>query len=97
MISWRRRSARWLGLLWLGSTVLAMGPAVKIGPASYLPAALTVGGVRLSGVMPFTWLVQVPALSAFREADRLPCSGWSPPPCWAAARWAGWRAAPGPC
>ena len=70
VISWRRRTARLLGLLWLGSTALAMGPVLKIGAASYLPAAITVGGVRLSGVMPFTWLVQVPGLSAFREADR---------------------------
>ena len=69
-ISWRRRSARRLGLLWLGSTALAMGSALKIGTASYLPAAITLGGVRLSGVLPFTWLVQVPGLSAFREADR---------------------------
>jgi len=69
-LSWRRRSARLLGLLWLGSTALAMGPALKIGTASYLPAAITLGGVRLSGVMPFTWLVQLPGLSAFREADR---------------------------
>jgi hypothetical protein len=70
VLSWRRRSARLLGLLWLGSTTLAMGPALKIGTASYLPAAITLGGVRLSGVMPFTWLVQLPGLSAFREADR---------------------------
>ena len=70
VISWRRRSARRLGLLWLGSTALAMGSALKIGTASYLPAAITLGGVRLSGVLPFTWLVQVPGLSAFREADR---------------------------
>jgi hypothetical protein len=70
VISWRRRTARLLGLLWLGSTALAMGPVLKIGAASYLPAAITVGGVRLSGVMPFTWLVHVPGLSAFREAER---------------------------
>ena len=70
VISWRRRSARRLGLLWLGGTALALGSALKIGTTSYLPAAITVGGVRLSGVLPFTWLVQVPGLSAFREADR---------------------------
>ena len=70
VISWRRRTARLLGLLWLGSTTLAMGPVLTIGATSYQPAAITVGGVRLSGVMPFTWLVQVPGLSAFREADR---------------------------
>ena len=78
VISWRRRSARLLGLLWLGSTALAMGPTLKIGSASYVPASITLGGVRLSGVMPFTWLVQVPGLSAFREADRLTLLGLVP-------------------
>ncbi len=78
VISWRRRSARLLALLWLGSAALAMGPALRIGSASYLPAAITVGGVRLSGVMPFTWLVQVPGLSAFREADRFALLGLVP-------------------
>jgi hypothetical protein len=65
VISWPRRSARCLALLWLGST-------------SYLPAAITLGGDRLSGVMPFTWLVQVPGLSAFREADRFTLLGMVP-------------------
>jgi hypothetical protein len=78
VISWQRRSARWLALLWLGSTALAMGPALKIGNTSYLPAAITLGGDRLSGVMPFTWLVQVPGLSAFREADRFTLLGMVP-------------------
>jgi hypothetical protein len=78
VISWQRRSARWLALLWLGSTALAMGSALKIGNTSYLPAAITLGGDRLSGVMPFTWLVQVPGLSAFREADRFTLLGMVP-------------------
>lgn len=78
VISWRRRSARWLALLWLGSAALAMGSALKIGTTSYLPAAVTLGGFRLSGVMPFTWLVQVPGLSAFREADRFTLLGLVP-------------------
>ena len=78
VISWRRRSARRLGLLWLGSAALAMGSALKIGTTSYLPAAVTLGGVRLSGVLPFTWLVQVPGLAAFREADRFTLLGLVP-------------------
>jgi hypothetical protein len=77
-ISWRRRSARLLALLWLGSTALAMGSALKVGTVSYLPAAITLGGVRLSGLMPFTWLVEVPGLSAFREADRFTLLGLVP-------------------
>jgi hypothetical protein len=55
-----------------------MGSALKIGNTSYLPAAITLGGDRLSGVMPFTWLVQVPGLSAFREADRFTLLGMVP-------------------
>jgi hypothetical protein len=69
-IFWRRRGARQLALLWLGASVLALGSALKIGRHSYYPAAVRVGGVRLSGLLPFTWLVRLPGLSAFREADR---------------------------
>jgi hypothetical protein len=78
VISWRRPSARLLGLLWLGSAVLAMGSAVKLGNTSYLPAAISAGQVRLSALMPFTWLVHVPGLSAFREADRFTLLGLVP-------------------
>ena len=78
VISWRRPGARRLGLLWLGSAVLAMGSAVKVGNTSYLPAAVSTGGIRLSGLMPFTWLVHVPGLSAFREADRFTLLGLVP-------------------
>ena len=78
VISWRRPHTRPLGLLWLGSVVLAMGPAVKIGNTSYLPAAVSAGQIRLSGIMPFTWLVHVPGLSAFREADRFTLLGLVP-------------------
>ena len=78
VISWRRPSARLLGLLWLGSAVLAMGSALKLGNTSYLPAAISAGQIRLSGLMPFTWLVHVPGLSAFREADRFTLLGLVP-------------------
>ena len=78
VISWRRPSARLLGLLWLGSAGLAMGSALKLGTTSYLPAAISAGQIRLSGLMPFTWLVHVPGLSAFREADRFTLLGLVP-------------------
>ena len=78
VISWHRPSARLLGLLWLGSALLAMGSAVKLGNTSYLPAAISAGRIGLSGLMPFTWLVHVPGLSAFREADRFTLLGLVP-------------------
>jgi hypothetical protein len=78
VISWRRPSTRLLGLLWLGSALLAMGSTLKLGSTSYLPAAISAGQIPLSGVMPFTWLVHVPGLSAFREADRFTLLGLVP-------------------
>lgn len=78
VISWRRPSARLLGLLWLGSAVLALGSQLTLGNTSYLPAAISAGQIRLSGLMPFTWLVHVPGLSAFREADRFTLLGLVP-------------------
>jgi len=70
-VSWRRRSARQLGLLWLGVAALSLGSTLKIGHHVYVPAAEVWHGVRLSAVMPFTWFVQVPGMAGFREAARL--------------------------
>jgi hypothetical protein len=78
VISWRRRNARLLALLWVGTAALAMGSALQVGTHIYKPLAITLGGVRVSAIMPFTWLVQVPGLSAFREADRFAILGLVP-------------------
>ncbi len=67
-----------LALLWLGSAALAMGSALWAGHRYFLPVPITRGGVRLSAVLPFTWLVQLPGLSAFREADRFTVLGLLP-------------------
>lgn len=69
--SWRRRSAWMLALLWLGGAALALGPTLVIGTRVFAPLAQNWEGVRVSLVMPYTWLVRVPGLSALREADRL--------------------------
>jgi hypothetical protein len=69
-VSWRRRNAWWLAALWLGATVLALGPTLKIGSHTYVPVTEMWHGVRVSGLMPFTWFVQIPGMSGFREADR---------------------------
>jgi hypothetical protein len=78
LVAWRRRSARALALLWIGSAALALGPVLLIGDARYIPLAQTWHGARVSAVLPYTWLVRVPGLSAFREADRFALLGLLP-------------------
>jgi hypothetical protein len=73
--SWRRRRAWLFALLWLGCGALALGPALHVGGREYIPLAQTWHGLRESLVMPYTWFVRVPLLSAFREADRLLVAG----------------------
>jgi hypothetical protein len=75
VVSWRRRSAWLLALLWLGGAALALGPVLKIGRHTYAPLAQYWQGVRVSLLMPYTWFVRVPGLSIFREADRMALLG----------------------
>ncbi len=74
-VSWRRRSARWLGVLWLGSAVLALGPQLSVGGHRFVPLAQHWRGLRVSLLMPYTWLIRLPGLLSFREADRLALLG----------------------
>ncbi len=67
----RRRSAWLLALLWLGCAVLALGPVLRIGNHIFTPAAVTMNGLRVSSVMPYTWFVHIPVLSGFREPARI--------------------------
>jgi hypothetical protein len=60
-----------LALLWLGGAALALGPTLVIGTRVYAPLAQTWQGLRVSMLMPYTWLVHIPGLSELREADRL--------------------------
>jgi len=73
--SWRRRSAWLLALLWLGGTVLALGPVLKVGRHTYVPLAQYWGGLRVSALLPYSWFIRVPGLSIFREADRMALLG----------------------
>jgi len=77
-VSWRRRSAWLLAALWAGCAVLALGTSLWISRHQYLPLALSWNGVRVSGLMPYTWFVRVPGLASFREADRLAILGLLP-------------------
>ena len=70
VVSWRRRPARSLALLWLASVLLSLGSVVWVGSHYYVPLASVVHGVRLSMIMPFTWFTRIPGLSTFREANR---------------------------
>ena len=78
VVSWRRRNAWKLAALWLASAALALGSVLKIGTHTYMPLAQTWHGVRLSGLMPFTWFVQIPGMAGFREAGRLTMLGALP-------------------
>ena len=74
-VSWRRRGARPLALLWLLGSLLALGPALRVGGRVFVPLRLTWDGAGVSALMPYTWLVRVPGLSGLREADRLALLG----------------------
>ena len=70
VVSWRRRHARPLALLWVACVLLSLGSVVWVGSHHYVPLASVVHGVRLSMIMPFTWFTRIPGLSSFREANR---------------------------
>ena len=74
-VTWRRRGAGQLGVLWLGSAALALGPTLYLAGHQLVPLAQSWQGRRMSLLMPYTWLIHVPGLSLFREADRLAIPG----------------------
>jgi hypothetical protein len=78
IVSWRRRNAWLLALLWLGCSALALGSVLRIGTHSYTPFAEIWHGVRVSAIMPYTWFVQLPGMAGFREAARLTMLGMVP-------------------
>jgi hypothetical protein len=78
VVGWRRRGTRLLALAWLGAALLALGPVLTIGRRTFVPLPLHWHGVQVSALMPYTWFVRVPALDAFREADRLALLGLLP-------------------
>jgi hypothetical protein len=78
IVARRRRTARWLGVLWLGSAALSLGSTLKIGSHVFVPLAQSWNGVRVSLAMPYTWFVQVPGMSGFREAARIIMLGLVP-------------------
>jgi hypothetical protein len=73
--AWRRRPAWLFALLWLGSAALALGPSLYLFKHQYLPLVQRWHGVRISPLMPYSWLMHIPGLSALREADRFALLG----------------------
>jgi hypothetical protein len=73
--AWRRRPAWLFALLWLGCAALALGPSLYIVKHQYLPLPQQWRGAQLSLLMPYTWLMHTPGLSALREADRFALLG----------------------
>jgi len=96
LAAWRRRRAWLLALLWLGCAVLALGPVLRIGNHIFAPAAVTMNGLRVSAVMPYTWFVHIPVLSGFREPARILMLGLVPAALLAGAAvdWLRYHAAP---
>jgi hypothetical protein len=74
-VSWDRHGARSLGLLWLGSAALALGPTLYVAGHQYVPFAQAWHGTRVSLLMPDTWLIRLPLLSLFREPERFTLLG----------------------
>ena len=77
-LSWRRGSAWLLAALWLACAALALGPVLRVGSHLLIPAPQQMANWRLSGLMPFTWFAKIPALSGFREPDRMMMLGLVP-------------------
>lgn len=75
IVSWRRPGSWKLALLWLGSAASALGTTLYIGGHKYVPLAETWRGLRVSLLMPYSWLIRLPGMSSFREADRLALLG----------------------
>jgi hypothetical protein len=70
VLAWDRRGARQLALLWLCCSVLALGGVLIFLDRSYHPLPIPWHGTPLSGLMPYSWLVRLPGMANFREADR---------------------------
>jgi hypothetical protein len=75
ILNWRRGHMWWLALLFVAGAALALGPTLTIGTKTYLPLAARWHGVTVSQLMPYTWLIRIPGMSALREADRLALLG----------------------
>jgi hypothetical protein len=77
VVGWRRAASWQLALLWAGGAALALGPTlyISVSGRQIVPFATRWHGVRMSLLMPYTWLIRLPLMSSFREADRFALLG----------------------
>jgi len=78
VVAWRRPAARLFGLAWLACAVVALGSVLRIGHQRLVPLAIVTHGVRMSVLLPYTWLIHLPGLSGLREPDRFMLLGLLP-------------------
>jgi len=78
VVAWRRWPARWLGLAWLASAVVALSSVLRVGRARFVPLAVASHGVAMSAALPYTWIIHLPGLSGLREPDRFLLVGLLP-------------------
>ena len=77
-VAWRQRRAWQLAVLWAGCAALALGMSLWVAKRQFIPWKQDWHGVRVSPLLPYTWFVRIPGLSAFREADRMAILGLVP-------------------
>ena len=77
-VAWRQRRAWQLAVLWACCAALALGMSLWVAKRQFVPWMQDWHGVRVSPLLPYTWFVRIPGLSAFREADRLAILGLVP-------------------
>jgi hypothetical protein len=64
-----------LAASWLGAAAMALGVTLYVGGHQYIPLRAESDGVPVSQLLPYTWLIRIPALAAFRDAARLALLG----------------------
>jgi len=71
VLAWRRRNAWLLAVFFVGVAALSVGSDILLKSGAVTPMPEMYNGVPVSKVLPFTWFVQIPGLSGFREPSRL--------------------------
>jgi hypothetical protein len=66
----RPRPLWWAAALALVASMLALGPEIEWSTGSWIPLEFERYDQRLSGLMPYSWLVQLPVFEDFRVSAR---------------------------